>query len=66
MKLVSEGEIKGGPDFCALVADGDDWHDGSLLRFPGDEAARHALLDLLVRPGRSNSLACRLAGEFKA
>ncbi|GAB4813684.1 hypothetical protein N2152v2_000730 [Parachlorella kessleri] len=57
MKLVSEGEIKGGPDFCALVADFYDWHDDSLLRFPADEAARHALLDilgnlsLLARPG---------------
>jgi UDP-3-O-[3-hydroxymyristoyl] N-acetylglucosamine deacetylase len=56
-KLLSEGMLRGGPDFCCLVADGDSWLDPSLERFPGEDAARSAAnillgnLSLLASPG---------------
>ncbi|KAL6770902.1 hypothetical protein ACKKBF_B33170 [Auxenochlorella protothecoides x Auxenochlorella symbiontica] len=47
--LTQEGLLRGGADFVALVAQGQDWYDDSLLRFPVDdsEAARHAIQSLL-------------------
>ena len=41
-ELFADGLIQAGPDGCCLVADGDSWCDPSLVRFPTDEAARHA------------------------
>lgn len=51
--MVQRGELRGGPDFCALIADGEDWEDDNVLRFAGDEPARHAMIDLLVGSGRA-------------
>jgi hypothetical protein len=60
--MVQRGELKGGPDYCTLIADGDDWEDDNVVRFTGDEAARHVMLDLLVRPPGQIRLAW-LAGQ---
>jgi hypothetical protein len=33
--------LQGGTQDCALVADGENWLDNTLLRYPLDEPARH-------------------------
>ncbi|KAI3434519.1 hypothetical protein D9Q98_002592 [Chlorella vulgaris] len=45
--LMAEGLLQGGPDYASLIGDGNDWLDSSMVRFPSDEAARHAVVDLL-------------------
>lgn len=45
--LLKEGLLQGGPDYVSIIADGEDWLDPTMVRFPFDEAARHAVVDLL-------------------
>ncbi|PSC74552.1 UDP-3-O-[3-hydroxymyristoyl] N-acetylglucosamine deacetylase 2 [Micractinium conductrix] len=55
--ILEEGMLQGGPEYVSLIADRDSWLDPELVRFPRDEAARHAAIDLLgdlsllARPG---------------
>lgn len=51
-EMLDIGLLQAGPDGCCLVADDGDllensWSDPSLERFPGEEAARKAVADLL-------------------
>ena len=56
-QLVSDGLLRGGPDFCVLVAEDNEWLDPSLERFPTEDASRNAVgkvmgnLSLLAVPG---------------
>ena len=56
-ELFADGLIQAGPDGCCVVAEGDGWYDPNLVRFPLDEAARHAaqrlvgVLSLCAAPG---------------
>lgn len=56
-ELFADGMIQAGPDGCCLIADGDSWCDPNLVRFPTDEAARHAtqtlmgIMSLCASPG---------------
>ena len=56
-ELFADGMIQAGPDGCCVVAEGDGWYDPNLVRFPLDEAARHAaqrlvgVLSLCAAPG---------------
>jgi UDP-3-O-[3-hydroxymyristoyl] N-acetylglucosamine deacetylase len=56
-ELFADGLIQAGPDGCCLIAEGDSWYDPNLVRFPLDEAARHAVqrlmgvLSLCAAPG---------------
>lgn len=46
-ELFAKGLLRAGPDDCCLVGNGDAWCDPALERFPGDEAARKGVADLL-------------------
>eukprot|EP00192_Tetraselmis_astigmatica_P005761 CAMPEP_0117668812 /NCGR_PEP_ID=MMETSP0804-20121206/11766_1 /TAXON_ID=1074897 /ORGANISM="Tetraselmis astigmatica, Strain CCMP880" /LENGTH=522 /DNA_ID=CAMNT_0005476763 /DNA_START=111 /DNA_END=1679 /DNA_ORIENTATION=+ len=46
-RMRQAGYIKGGTGDCALVANGDDWLDTTMIRHPLDEPARHKMLDLI-------------------
>jgi len=56
-ELYADGLIQAGPDGCCVIAEGDGWYDPNLVRFPLDEAARHAaqrligVLSLCATPG---------------
>ena len=56
-ELFADGLIQAGPDGCCVVAEGDSWYDPNLVRFPLDEAARHAaqrlvgVLSMCAAPG---------------
>lgn len=56
-ELYADGMIQAGPDGCCVIAEGDSWYDPNLVRFPLDEAARHAaqrligVLSLCATPG---------------
>lgn len=45
--MYASGLLRAGPDDCCLVGNGDSWYDPQLERFPGDEAARKAIADLV-------------------
>ena len=56
-ELYADGLIQAGPDGCCVIAEGDSWYDPNLVRFPLDEAARHAaqrligVLSMCAAPG---------------
>ena len=56
-ELYADGLIQAGPDGCCVIAEGDGYYDPNLVRFPLDEAARHAaqrligVLSLCATPG---------------
>lgn len=56
-ELFADGMIQAGPDGCCVIAEGDSWVDPNLVRFPLDEAARHAaqrlvgVLSMCAAPG---------------
>ena len=65
------GLIQGGSTENAMVADGARWANPALLRFPGDEQARHKLLDLvgdfaLLGRGGHSGLPCAHVVAYKA
>lgn len=45
--LMAVGLLQGGPDYVSLIGNKDDWMDATMVRFPSDEPARHAAVDLL-------------------
>jgi UDP-3-O-acyl-N-acetylglucosamine deacetylase len=44
--LYDSGLLQGGPTLCAIVGMGDSFHDPGEVTFPGDEPARHKVIDL--------------------
>lgn len=46
-KMQTMGLIKGGSEYCAMIAKGEGWLNGSSIRYPMDEQARHKILDIL-------------------
>lgn len=58
-ELFADGLIQAGPDGCCLIADGDAWCDPNLVRFPTDEAARHATQTLMGIMSLCASPGCR-------
>ena len=56
-EIYADGLLQAGPDGCCVIAEGDGWYDPNLVRFPLDEAARHAaqrligVLSLCATPG---------------
>lgn len=58
-ELFADGLIQAGPDGCCLIADGDSWCDPNLVRFPTDEAARHATQTLMGIMSLCASPGCR-------
>lgn len=46
-RMVSNGLLRAGPDFCCLVAQGNEWLDPSLERFSGEDPSRYAVAKLV-------------------
>lgn len=45
--LFSDGLLRGGPDGCCIIADGDDWCDPTIVRFAIDEGARQKIRSIM-------------------